>query len=155
MKLENIKNICVKCGAACCKWEGPWVTAKERAKILKAGFPDYFIEDGKGVYYLKTKRGVCPYLKNKLCSIQKVKPIDCRAWPVFPKIIKGKRKYFVGMCPLTPHLSFKDIKKLKKLAEKEPTKLLKLDLELKFPLAKKRFQKIKLISYEKYLKALK
>jgi len=155
MKLENIKNVCMKCGAACCKWEGPRVTAKERAKILKADFPDYFIENGRGLYDMKTKRGICPYLKNRLCSIQKLKPLACLDWPLLPRIVKGRRKYFVGICPLTPYLSAKDLKKLKKLAEKEPTNLLKLNIQWRFPSAKRRFKKIKLIPYEKHMKRMR
>jgi len=155
MKLENIKNVCMKCGALCCTWEGPRVTAKERARILKTGFPDYFIEVGKGLYDMKTKRGICPYLRNKLCSIQKVKPLACLDWPLLARIIKGKRKYFVGICPLTHYLSAKDLKKLKGLAEKETIKLLKSGLQWKFPSVEKRFKKIKLVPYDKYLKRMR
>ena len=118
MKLDT-KEICIKCGAKCCFLGGPSFTKKEREKILKAGFKDIFIFSGK-YYDLKAKNDKCPFLKNKLCLIHSIKPIVCKIWPVYPIFKENKRKFIILCCPLSKDLSKKEIKMLKKLAEKIP-----------------------------------
>lgn len=127
MKLD-IKKVCIKCGAKCCKFAGPTVSEREKNKILKVGFKDYFIKC-KNSYDLKTKNGVCPYLKNNLCEIHKVKPLMCRAWPAFP-VFKGKKKRIIILdCPLVKYLNKSDLNKLKKEAAKLPKELVEEPLE--------------------------
>ncbi|OGI12527.1 hypothetical protein A3K64_01320 [Candidatus Micrarchaeota archaeon RBG_16_36_9] len=116
MKLENIKEVCVKCGAKCCYLGGPTLTRKERNKILKAGFKDFFILSGS-FYDVKTKNK-CPYLENKTCSIYEFRPLVCKIWPVFPIFEKNKSKIIVLYCQLTRTLSKKDIEKLKNSSKK-------------------------------------
>jgi Fe-S-cluster containining protein len=132
MRLENIKNVCVKCRAKCCYFGGPTMTKQEKERILKAGFKDYFIPC-REYFDVRTKKGKCPYLKNSLCSIHDVRPDSCKVWPVFAKIVGGKRKYMLFNCPLTPHLSKNDILKLKKLASKLPDRFYELSWEGNMP----------------------
>lgn len=119
MKLEEIKEICLKCGAKCCNLEGPIVLKKEKDKILKGGFEDLFIPKGNH-FEVKNNNGQCCFLKNNLCLIQEVKPLMCLMWPVFPIFKGNERKFVVLECPLTKHLSKTEIQKLKKLAGKLP-----------------------------------
>jgi len=119
MKLENIKKICVKCSAKCCYLDGPVVTKAEKRRILKAGFEDVFAPAGK-YYYVKHKGGKCSFLRNNLCSVQSAKPLMCKIWPVYP-VFKGKeRRFMIFDCPLTPHLSKADIRKLEMQSKRLP-----------------------------------
>ena len=62
-------------------------------------------------YETLTKNGACAYLrKDNICSIQKIKPKMCWAWPVHLDFRKNKKIYYLMHCPLTPYLSEKQIK---------------------------------------------
>ena len=122
---KDIWNICKKCGARCCKFGGVIYTKKEKERVLKAGFKDYFGSYHE-FYGTRSKNGNCPYLKGYACSIHKVRPTFCRIWPVFPKIVNGKKEYFICSCPLAPYLTKEDIKKAIKLANKLPNKIYEL-----------------------------
>jgi len=157
MKLENIKKVCVKCNATCCKFGGPTLTKKERDSILKSGFKDYFklprySGNAKGYFEIKCKKGVCPYLKNCLCKVHKVRPVLCKIWPVFPMIKKGKMKYYVFECPLAPYLSNSDIKKMAKLAGKMPPKIYKISWGEMTPKELNEVMKYKAIPLKQWLK---
>ena len=155
MKLENIKNVCVKCEAKCCYFGGPTLTKREKERVLKAGFKDYFIPCHE-YFDIKTKKGKCPYLKNCLCSIHKARPISCKIWPIFAKIIKGKRRYLLYNCPLISYLSKKDILKLKKLASKLPDRFYELSWEGNMPAyILRKIKKFKPIPLDKWLKRMK
>ena len=127
---EVIKRICKKCGARCCKFGGVFYTEKEKSRILKAGFKDYFIPF-KGFFATKPNKGNCPYLKGISCSIHEVRPTFCRIWPVFPKIINKKKKYYIFSCPLAKHIDGIFIKKAIKLANKLPNKIYEICWEAK------------------------
>lgn len=115
MKLENIKNICKKCKASCCKVGGAEFTKKDMVRVLRAGYPNYFRKINENHYETITKNGICAYLgKDSLCSIQKLKPKMCYAWPINLSFRKNKKIYHLMSCPLTPYLSEKEIKIMKK-----------------------------------------
>ncbi len=115
MKLDNIKGICKKCKGTCCKLGGAEFTKKEMKKVISAGFVDNFRKINNNHYETKTKNGICAYLdKNSLCSIQKLKPKMCYAWPVHLGFRKNKKIFYLMSCPLTPYLSEKEIKIMKK-----------------------------------------
>ena len=122
MKLERIKNVCGKCGAKCCYFDGPMFTKTEKKRILKAGFKDVFVPDGK-YYNAKCRGGKCPFLKNNLCTVQDRKPLECKFWPVYPVFKGNKRRFMVLDCPLTTHLSKADIRRLKLQAKKLPKEI--------------------------------
>lgn len=139
MKLENIKRVCLKCKASCCKMGGPDFTKKEMQKVLKAGFKNCFSKIDDDWYELKSKNGRCPYLKNYLCSIHDVRPLMCKCWPVYLKFKNKKREYILIQCPLTPYLSKKQILEMKKQASKLPKRFVE---EVKTNLPKKDFELI-------------
>jgi Fe-S-cluster containining protein len=144
MKLENIKQVCKKCKASCCKMGGPDFTKKEMEKVLKAGFKNCFSKIDKNRYELKSKNGRCIYLlKNYLCSIHKVKPLMCRCWPVY----REKGKYIIIKCPLTPYLSKRQRLEMKKQTSKLPKRFVD-DIQTNLPkkdfeLVMKRFKRFK------------
>jgi Fe-S-cluster containining protein len=140
MKLEDIKKTCIKCGAKCCFLGGPIVTKKERNKILKTGFKNVFVKFEK-YYSVKSKNGKCPFLRDRLCLINDVKPLMCRIWPVYPVLKGNKRKFMVLDCPLTKQLSQKELQKLKIKAKKLPKELSADKITDLSPLIKKRLNK--------------
>jgi Fe-S-cluster containining protein len=115
MKLTNIKSICKKCKASCCKLGGDEFTKKETNKVLMAGYPNYFRKINNNHYETITKNGICAYLgKNNLCKIQKIKPKMCHAWPINLHFRKNKKIFYLMQCPLTMELNDNDLKKMKK-----------------------------------------
>lgn len=117
MNASKASEVCIKCGAYCCKLGGPDFTKEEMERVLKAGHPDYFVKIGRNHYELKGRKGVCPYLKgNNSCLIQKVKPPMCKSWPVDVEYKKNKKAFLLIKCPLTPLLSKQDIGTMRKQA---------------------------------------
>lgn len=151
VKANKFLEVCQKCKAACCKMGGPNFTEKEMKKVLKAGYKDYFFKVKPGIYELKTKKGVCPYLKkDNSCEIHKVKPILCLCHPVFPNFNKKKKGYVIIDCPIAKIMTKKEIEKCKKEADKVSKELLEAALDWGTiknkkdrELIKKRFKKFK------------
>lgn len=149
MKLQNILRACQKCKAECCKMGGPDFTEKEMLRVLKAGYKNCFVKINKNHYELKSKKGICPYLKNFSCEIHKVKPLMCKCWPVYLQFRGKKKEYVLVQCPLTPLLSQSEIKKMRKQAGKIPKWLLESTFdksklsEFDLKIIRKRFNKFK------------
>lgn len=125
MDRDKILNTCKSCQAACCKMCGPDFTEAEMKKVLEAGEANFFNNINEHHQELKTKNGLCPYLKeDNSCSIHELRPAMCRCWPIYPECSKNKKKYFQMECALTPLLSEEEIQELKKEAESIPKELL-------------------------------
>ncbi len=127
MKLQNIKKICQKCRAICCKM-GSDFSEKEMKKVIKKNpkLKKYFSKIEEGYYELKPKNGKCPCLsKDYNCSIHKDRSLMCKAWPVFPEYKGKKKRYIIIQCPLTPHLSKTQLETMKKQASKLPKTITK------------------------------
>ena len=150
MKTSEVLKVCQKCGAACCRMGGPDFTKFEMEKVLKAGYPNFFIEINSNHYEVKSKKGICPYLaEDNSCSIHEVRLPMCKSWPVYPHYKSGEKRYFLAECPLTPLLSKQDVQNMKEqasLIQKEivldsftSSKLPKQDINL----IKERFDKFK------------
>lgn len=78
--IPSLLPICQKCGAQCCKYGSPVVSAQEYRQIINYCHRDYF-KKLKNSFYL-IPENPCPYLtKNNKCSIQPVKPLDCKIYP--------------------------------------------------------------------------
>ncbi len=125
MDRNKILDTCKTCQAACCKMCGPDFSEAEMKTVLEAGQANFFNKINEHHYELKTKEGLCPYLKeDNSCSIHELRPAMCRSWPVYPECSKSKKKYFQINCALTSLLSAEEIERLKKEAESIPTELL-------------------------------
>ncbi len=82
----DIFNYCKVCPKNCCYIGDIFVLKEEYEKIInQTGRKDVFRK--KDDYYiLKKKKGEpCPFLKKDgfTCSIQDIKPTDCKVWPVY------------------------------------------------------------------------
>lgn len=114
----HFRTVCKNCEAYCCGFVRPLVTDKERQDVLGAGFQDYFIEVGNGIYEIKPgRRGFCPYLNEDYsCEIHAVKPRLCRVWPVVPRLRNEKLSFLVVKCPLYRCLTEEEVEEAKKEA---------------------------------------
>ena len=84
MKELSLYEICQDCGTKCCKETGPAIVfANEVEKIVaqgKGNFMQYV--EGTDCYIIPRDEKGCPYLEKGNCSIQEVKPLDCRIYPL-------------------------------------------------------------------------
>lgn len=77
------------------------------------------------------KRKTCIFLKDKLCTINDIKPLDCRAYPLvfWSDAGHGRISHFLDLdCPMAMNLSKKDIVEIRKMIELETKNWLKKDL---------------------------
>lgn len=142
-------KVCQKCKAACCKFGGADFTKIEMLKVLKAGYPDYFVELDDNHYEMKCKKGICPYLKkDNSCLIHKIRPLVCKSFPVYLRHENNKTKFLLIEYPLSQLLAKNDIKIKKNQASRvkeiiaatfSKSKLPKSDLKA----INKRFNKFK------------
>lgn len=80
-------RVCTACQGKCCVGR-TMVTEEEREQIIAYSLKDHFVHWRSDVYYLD--KGVCPYLKNGLCSVQEVKPFVCQIFPFVPRVVDGE-----------------------------------------------------------------
>jgi len=120
-KLDLLK-ICGKCGGHCCSYGGTTATKEEVDKIVQAGFDNHFEKLSDDVFITKWGgNGVCPYLKNKACSIHPVRPTLCKCFPV---LMLNENDFYLQHCPLLPHISKEEIENSKKILKKVPSKII-------------------------------
>lgn len=141
-------KICRKCKASCCKLGGADFTKLEMQKVLEEGYPNYFVKINEDHYEMKSKKGICPYLKkDNSCLIHKIKPSVCKSFPVYINH-DNKNSYLLINCPLSKFLTEKDVKSMKNVAKSvkkiitttfSSSKLSNSDLEI----IDKRFKKFK------------
>jgi len=108
---SSLLKFCQKCGAKCCKYGSTIVLPKERQKIINLTRKDVFIR--KNSFFI-IPENPCPFLKNNLCTIESIKPLDCRAYPV--GLFKKDNKIKAGISQKCP---FKDIITKKYLSQAE------------------------------------
>jgi Fe-S-cluster containining protein len=114
------KRICGKCKrrGLCCCIEPIYITKKEEKKICEKTGVNSFTENR----LLKKNEKMCVFLKNKLCTIHDIKPLDCRAYPIvfWSDAGHGRISYFLDLdCPMAMNLSKKDIKEIQSVLELE------------------------------------
>jgi Fe-S-cluster containining protein len=98
----SLLNICRACKGRCCVGR-TMATSEERRTVAEFSGSDHFVLWREDLWYLD--RGVCPYLKGGLCSVQEVKPFACQIFPFVPRIIDGQLwLYCVGECDAGSHL---------------------------------------------------
>ena len=107
----NFWDVCKDCGKCC--GEGFWfpVSNTEIEKIKNAGHTDFY--EGN---MLKTIDDHCIFLKEGKCSIQDIKPVTCKVYPVMKLFTKSKpiKPYYLLdlQCPAARKLPMEEIDKL-------------------------------------------
>jgi len=85
----------------CCKY--PFVLPEEREVIVKKTglLKKRFFKKRDGGYFV-INRDPCPFLKKGECSIEKIKPLCCRVFPLVLSIEGDKFEWTVSEdCPLS------------------------------------------------------
>ena len=103
----NFLEECKRCGHKCCQ-RNPlfFLSDVERIKELFDGLE--FEEVEEDYYILKNEVfGSCFFLKEGICVLQDIKPINCRAYPLMYKFNEdGKlRWFFSDFCPVSGKVS--------------------------------------------------
>ena len=147
LQIINSKD-CINCKDKCCKFAShllrfsPIFTEEEFNTVIKKGFSKkLFKKISKNAYQLKLNKKekgfyVCPFLsKGNWCSINEIKPYDCKIWPFILMRGKGKNKNKVYLmidkvneCPAIKKASKEKIKKYIKYLKNylESDKIIKL-----------------------------
>lgn len=98
----SLLTVCTGCRGQCCVGR-TMVTGEERCRITGLTAQDHFTHWADDLFYLE--RGVCPYLKNGLCSVQEFKPFVCQIFPFSPRVVNGELWLFcVGECEAASRL---------------------------------------------------
>ena len=53
-------------------------------------------------WHLKFKNNHCIFLKNNTCTVNEVKPVQCKTWPFWPELMEDKKtfeKEVIDFCP--------------------------------------------------------
>jgi Fe-S-cluster containining protein len=110
---------CQKC-AKCCFDVDLTITDYERIKKQVPNLDDYIAHTDFTTFRID---GPCPFLKNKRCTIYKIRPMICRAYPVIPAVPSvngmfvsdGKMFHFVldPKCPAHKTLKKHEIRRAK------------------------------------------
>jgi len=76
---------CLKCGICCKRYTVP--LSKNEAEFYKMVFGESTVERTNGKFVLRKISDKCIFQNGNLCSIQEVKPRNCKLWPfiVFKK----------------------------------------------------------------------
>ena len=126
-KIDFWERFCKNCHKPCCKKGTPTVYPKEKDVLIKlTGKAECFEDHGK---YSILKGKPCPFFTKKgKCAIHHIKPLDCRAYPIFIKPIDGSYEWRVDKdCPACDNLPKEFIKYAKKLFLSIPPKLREID----------------------------
>ena len=108
-----------KCAYICCN--NPIVLKEEKKKIIKYTrmgiLKRWKIFKKHGAHYI-INGTPCPFLKNGKCSIEPVKPLNCRIYPLII-IFKGNRPEWAldKECPAVPYLTKSFIEEAKMKGE--------------------------------------
>ena len=116
----SLLEYCAECKAKCCRYGSPFLLESEKRRILNKTKRNVFEKVNE--YYI-IHQEPCHFLKNNKCSIEEIKPIGCKAWPIGFKIKNNKMVFVVDEnCPAVPHLTEDFINSAKKELLKYPVK---------------------------------
>jgi len=124
------KKFCGKCKrrGLCCCIEPIYVTKEEETLIKeRTGINDFTYNN----LLKKTESKTCVFLKDGLCTIQDIKPLDCKAYPIvfWSDAGHSRMSYFLDLdCPMALELSKKEINQIEKEIESGLEKWTKEDL---------------------------
>ena len=134
-KCQGSSNCCISRGS----YGFVYITKKDLEKIsnyfninideFKKKYCKY--DDGYLRFKEKNKNGNCQFLKDKKCSIYKVRPTQCRTWPFWNENMKAKdwNLNVVNFCPGIGKGSVITSSKIKKILKKDTENEKKLFLE--------------------------
>jgi len=98
---EDLSWNCVRCGTCCEDMPGD-IDTKEKRRIDRAGYKDYYEDEipGSNIRMIKKKSGgSCYFYDDKGCKIHNIKPITCRIMPFSPCGYDYKMNKIVACIP--------------------------------------------------------
>jgi Fe-S-cluster containining protein len=115
--------------------------AEEISKKLNINPKELGKKSNKGYYYIGKDDPDCIYFQKGRCEIHKLRPLDCRSFPIVPFYNNGKTKFILtSFCPAVNTITRKDIEQVIALwKEANPSKewlkeySKKFDYLLKYP----------------------
>ena len=122
-------DFCIECGSKCCSTKDFFVIAlkHERDLIVKKTGTDPFKKLGNLFYCLEP----CPFLLDGKCSINEIKPIDCKIFPVIPSKKGDKIIYEVDLdCPAAEKLPESFLQEVLELGKEYIKQFSKEDLQV-------------------------
>lgn len=133
--MSNIENeINFKCQGSsnCCISHGSYgyvyltkndiINLSDYFKISVKNFKKKYCNNSEGYIFLKDKyKNKCIFLKNKRCTVYKIRPTQCKTFPFWPENMNTKtwNKDIMNFCP--------GIGKGKKFSKDEIKKILEID----------------------------
>lgn len=107
---KGLRFTCTGCGDCCTgrgDYENVYVDLSERKSIAEhlklstSVFTRLYTEKAHGFRRLIFASGLCPFLKDKQCSVYRVRPNQCRTWPFWPENMNKKvwEKEVLKLCP--------------------------------------------------------
>jgi Fe-S-cluster containining protein len=121
---EQMKAVCKECGAHCCRYGGAIATDLEVRAIAALGHPNHFKRVADDVLITPWgESGFCPYLEGNKCIIHSVRPLRCRAYPIFQI---GTGEIFVAECPLLPYVSTEEVEQYAQLLSQCPSRIVRI-----------------------------
>ena len=113
------KDFCSECDKWCCS--KPVVLPDERENIIKATRMGFFhrrrIFEKRWDYYI-IRGEICPFLKNRTCSIEPVMPLNCRIFPLALTNQGKDAEWAVSPeCPSSHKVSYEFVEHAKNLGQ--------------------------------------
>jgi Fe-S-cluster containining protein len=113
------RDFCSECDKRCCS--RPVVLPEERENIIMAARLGFFqrmrIFEKRGDYYI-IRGETCPFLKEGKCSIEEVRPLNCRIFPVALAHQGKDAEWTVSPeCPSCNDVPYEFIERAKKLGQ--------------------------------------
>ncbi|MBO3755386.1 MAG: YkgJ family cysteine cluster protein [Candidatus Brockarchaeota archaeon] len=92
---RNMLFRCRLCGEKCCGLT-PELSEEDVKKIRRAkpSFNPHYTPEGRMI--LVGEKGLCPFLRNGLCTIHDYKPLLCRLYPFYP-VEKKVLEHFLSL----------------------------------------------------------
>ena len=113
------KSFCSECDRRCCS--SAVVLPEEMKSISRAAKMGFFqrrkVFQKRGNYYI-IKGNACPFLKEGLCSVEQVKPLNCRIFPLALTHQGKDAEWAVSPeCPQSKKVPFEFVEHAKELAQ--------------------------------------
>ena len=125
----DTSDICLECGALCCKLGGVVATKNEVDAIISRGYQNHFIQISDDVYGMKWgEEGICAYLDEGMCTIYPVRPLGCR---MFPVVETNRNDIVLIHCPLSYELSEEKRMERKRILLNRPKSILEKSKNLR------------------------
>ncbi|MCK4365958.1 MAG: YkgJ family cysteine cluster protein [Thermoplasmatales archaeon] len=101
-KDQKMLDICKKCNGYCCT--RPIISKYEYDHLKKAGYKDFAEREGV-IFKIKANEQRCIFLRENGCKLpQKLRPLECKIFPMRFNIIKSSLNFYFYPKELCPYV---------------------------------------------------